>query len=760
MQALLNRFILIYLPIVICISIALLFLAQLEEQNEVKKIELRDKSRIEIAKAQILQKFKEIDSDLRIAAKLPTLQHYLNTGNPALIDELAQYYLALSKEKQRYDNVRNLNVSGQEIIRINYYDGGNPLIVPHEKLQDKSHRYFFNDTFNLDLGEVYVSPMDLGIEENRIVIPFKPTIRFGTPVFDEDGHKKGVILFDYLANDLLLNFRKMVQGEGHHAMLLNSDGYWLSSANPADEWGFMIDKRDRTFGHDFAEEWKSISTNVEGALMTTNGLFVYSTVYPLISGQHTSSGSNTVFGASQQKMKSSEYYWKIVSFTPQESLSGNFFYNQTRNRIAIFLVYLLTTIGVFLFAYISLSRKQMSDELLQIRHDTEKAIMDTFTSAIVTIDQTGMIKSFNAGAKQIFGYNDSEILEKNISCLMPSTFAGHNDNLLKGYLDTKENALIGKRREVEGRRKNGDVFPALILLTPMNIDGEHQLFGVIDDISETKHMQVQLAQAQKLEAIGQLAAGIAHEINTPVQYIGDNLSALQSNIADIIAYQQALYSFADEKLKLQLDELAVQYDLAFILEDSPKAIQQAREGVERVAEIVKAMKAFSHVEQSQNKQTINLHEALNGALTISRNSYKYIAEIETDFASDVGFIECYPSELNQVFLNLIINAAHAIEEKNAGLGKIRIVTSNLDDMVEILIQDNGAGIPAEIQEKVFNLFFTTKMVGKGTGQGLSLSHSIIVEKHHGKLFFESTLGIGTTFHIQIPRHQNQSELSS
>ncbi|MFI3185204.1 MAG: sensor histidine kinase, partial [Methylococcaceae bacterium] len=250
--------------------------------------------------------------------------------------------------------------------------------------------------------------------------------------------------------------------------------------------------------------------------------------------------------------------------------------------------------------------------------------------------------------------------------------------------------------------------------------------------------------------IGQLAAGVAHEINTPIQFIGDNLSALNENFADIIAYQQALLALTDEELKPRLEALADKFDLNFMLEDSPKAIKQAQEGVERVAEIVKAMKSFSHVEQNQSKQSINLHQALNSALTISRTSYKYIAEVETDFSPEVCNIECYAGELNQVFLNLIINAAHAIEENQDGIGRIKIVTQKLDDSIEILIQDNGAGIPLAIQEKVFNLFFTTKEVGKGTGQGLSLAYSVIVDKHGGKLFFESSPGLGTTFHIQLP----------
>jgi PAS domain S-box-containing protein len=384
-------------------------------------------------------------------------------------------------------------------------------------------------------------------------------------------------------------------------------------------------------------------------------------------------------------------------------------------------------------------------------------ILDTAASAIIIIDHLGQVQNFNQAAEQIFGYNGSEIIGKNIGQLMPAAIAAQHDGYMQRYLETQESHIIGKRREVEGMRKNGEVFPALLRVNKMVINGELFFTGLIDDISETKTLQAQLGQAQKLEAIGQLASGVAHEINTPIQYIGDNLSALHDNFADIVAYQQALYDLADETLKSQLDGLVDRYDLEFILEDSPKAIKQAQEGVERVAEIVKAMKTFSHVETSQNRQLINLHDALNSALTISRNGYKYIAEIETDFAADVGAIECYANELNQVFLNMIINAAHAIEEKQAGMGRIRIATRKLDDNVEVTIQDNGAGIPEDIQEKVFNLFFTTKAVGKGTGQGLSLSHSIVVEKHGGKLFFESSPGTGTTFHIQLPIKLQEQE---
>ncbi len=418
-------------------------------------------------------------------------------------------------------------------------------------------------------------------------------------------------------------------------------------------------------------------------------------------------------------------------------------------------LFILWTAPLVLAAFGSLIGK--TTQALKEKMDTLQSqtlqlnsILDTAASGIISIDAHGSIIKFNRAAEQIFGYKPDEIIGQNIKCLMPQAISVEHDGYLENYRTTGKPRIIGQRREVEALRKNGQTFPALLRVNPMLIDGETFFSGVIDDISETKTLQIQLDQAQKMEAIGQLASGVAHEINTPVQFIGDNLSALADNIRDIVAYQAAVTELADPQFQQQLSALTEQYDLDFILDDSPKAINQALDGVKRVAEIIKAMKTFSHVEASLSKQTINLHEALNSALTITRNSYKYTASVETDFAKDIGNISCYANELNQVFLNLIVNAVHAIEEKQAGLGLIRIVTRKLGDMVEILIQDNGAGIPKDIQEKVFNLFFTTKEVGKGTGQGLSLSHTIVVEKHRGKLFFESSAGVGTTFHIQLP----------
>ncbi|PPD33570.1 MAG: hypothetical protein CTY19_07420 [Methylomonas sp.] len=422
-----------------------------------------------------------------------------------------------------------------------------------------------------------------------------------------------------------------------------------------------------------------------------------------------------------------------------------------------FILFIIWTAPVVLGCFgvmISRINRQLKQKIDALAHQSTElsTILSTVASAIVTIDKHGNITNFNQAAERIFGYRRDELMGQNVSRLMPEAIANAHDGYLNRFLQTGQTHIIGKRREVEALHKDGKTFPAMLRINPMHIDNEIFFSGVIDDISDTKNLQSQLIQSQKMEAIGELAAGVAHEINTPIQYIGDNLWALNKSFSDLSAYHQALDSVLTDEQKQQQIQLAEDHDLEFIMTDGPNAVAQSLEGVEHVIEIVKAMKTFSHMDFNQVKQSINLHDNINSTLTICRNSYKYIAKVETDFSDDIVNVDCYPNPLNQVLLNLIINAAHAIEESQNDMGLIRISTRKLDDMVDIQIQDNGAGIPKHIQDKVFNLFFTTKPVGKGTGQGLSLAHSIIVDKHQGHLYFESEAGLGTCFHIQLPIH--------
>jgi signal transduction histidine kinase len=278
------------------------------------------------------------------------------------------------------------------------------------------------------------------------------------------------------------------------------------------------------------------------------------------------------------------------------------------------------------------------------------------------------------------------------------------------------------------------------------------------EIKERKLLESQLVQALKLESIGLLAAGIAHEINTPIQFVGDSVHFLRSAMTDIDGlrshHRQALESLVANDLEgkilagVSAAERAV--DLEFLHAEIPGAFARTLEGVQRVAKIVRAMKEFSFPGVDEHSHA-DITNALENTLVVAGNEYKHVATADTQFG-DLPLVNCNISELNQVFLNLIVNAAHAIEDsgKSVGTGKISIRTSAADGVAEIAISDNGSGIPGAIAGKVFDPFFTTKEVGRGTGQGLSIAYNTVVTRHGGTLTFESEVGVGTTFYVRIP----------
>ncbi|MEQ8762645.1 MAG: response regulator [Planctomycetota bacterium] len=265
---------------------------------------------------------------------------------------------------------------------------------------------------------------------------------------------------------------------------------------------------------------------------------------------------------------------------------------------------------------------------------------------------------------------------------------------------------------------------------------------------------------QKLESIGRLAAGIAHEINTPIQYIGDNNRFLRDAFTDISGLlesyralvQRCQQVLSDSQELLAVLEATDQADLEFLSEEIPSAIEQSLDGIRRVSEIVSAMKQFSHP-GTEERTPADVNQLISNAVAVSRNEWKYVAELETDLDPSVGMVPCFPGELSQVFLNLIVNAAHAIEERvdpgRGERGSIRIRSLRHEDRVEIALEDTGGGIPDTIRDKIFDPFFTTKEVGKGTGQGLAIARSVLL-KHEGDLSFDSEMGVGTTFRLRLP----------
>ena len=335
--------------------------------------------------------------------------------------------------------------------------------------------------------------------------------------------------------------------------------------------------------------------------------------------------------------------------------------------------------------------------------------------------------------------------------------------LLKKPFDNAEvlqlaNALTEKWHLLQQARSHVHDLEARVSERTQEIEAAHAKLQA--EVEERNRMEIQLRHAQKLESIGQLASGIAHEINTPTQYIGDNTRFVQDAFGDItrlVAEYDKLFTAAEAgavtpEVLGAVKAAAAAADMAYLSSEIPKAIQQSLDGVSRVTNIVRAMKEFSHPGTTE-KTAIDLAKTIQSTITVASNEWKYVAELVTDFDPALPPVSCLPGEFNQVILNLIVNAAHAIGDvvgESGTKGTITVSARRDGEWAEVRIRDSGTGIPEQARAKIFDPFFTTKGVGKGTGQGLAIAHCVIVEKHGGTLAFETETGKGTVFIIRIP----------
>ncbi|EKD87753.1 MAG: Sensor protein [uncultured bacterium] len=380
------------------------------------------------------------------------------------------------------------------------------------------------------------------------------------------------------------------------------------------------------------------------------------------------------------------------------------------------------------------------------------------SEGLVIANLRGETEYVNLAVEKITGFSSEELLGKNLLHFLTASLSVEQINFNELGLQ----AGNIQRGKMVCTKKDGTQYTLQYNIAPIvDEHGNRNYVSVISDVSQNELMEQQNRQAQKLEAIGSLAAGVAHEINTPTQYVGNNLLFIKKEFNSFIRllekFQQLLNQVQSGESVNELTEQLLlekkEADLDYLMLEIPKAIDESLEGIGRVTKIVQAIKEFSHPSMDE-KTPVDLNRAIDTTITVSRNEWKYVADLVPHYDENLPTVICSPGEINQVILNLITNAAHAIKEQIAkGVftkGLIEIFTFSKEKSIEIHVKDNGGGIPDEYREKVFNPFFTTKPVGMGTGQGLSISYKVIVNKHNGSLVFNSEDGKGTTFIITLP----------
>jgi PAS domain S-box-containing protein len=381
-------------------------------------------------------------------------------------------------------------------------------------------------------------------------------------------------------------------------------------------------------------------------------------------------------------------------------------------------------------------------------------VVRTFPDALLIVDEQARVISANPAAAALFALAEHELAGRGLDELLiePSLF--DTDWLAQG---TAGGAQV-LHTECLGRTSTGAPVPCWLAANRLMSDRKVRYVCAFTDLRERKRLEIELRHAQKLESIGRLAAGVAHEINTPVQFASDSVHFVRDVIGELIAVLIAGGEVLQEYeaatpggSAARVLAAAADADIAYLTTAIPKALGRALEGMDRVAAIVRSLKAFAHPGTGVAAPA-DLNQAIASTLQVARNEYRYVADVETSLA-ELPPVTCWIGEVNQAVLNLVINAAHAIADVVAGTerrGVIAVTTRVDGDHALIEVRDTGGGIPDHLHERIFEPFFTTKPVGQGTGQGLAIVRAVVVERHHGTVDFTSTPGQGTTFRLRLP----------
>ena len=378
---------------------------------------------------------------------------------------------------------------------------------------------------------------------------------------------------------------------------------------------------------------------------------------------------------------------------------------------------------------------------------------------IVVIDPDGLVTLFNPAAERMFGYRAAEVVGTSAHQLVPAEFTQLREDGVSKYLGARLRTILGMPREFKGRRKDGSEFPieiALSVLSDAEADASAgqppvQILAAIRDLTERNKLRSVLVQNEKLASIGLLSAGVAHEINNPLAFVGNNLVVLERDckgIVDLLALYESAHAKLDPGVAGRIEQMIEDIDLPYLKENLGRLLSRTREGIDRVTRIVHSLRGMARTEAPRRLEA-RLPDMINNSLEILNANFKRLGVVVEQTHDALPVVACVPTQISQVVLNILVNAFQAIEAAKRADGRIMIRTERIDDEMLLEIKDNGIGIKPEHQQRVFDPFFTTKDVGEGTGLGLSISHHIITA-HGGRLEVDSKPGEETCFRIYLP----------
>jgi diguanylate cyclase (GGDEF)-like protein/PAS domain S-box-containing protein len=487
LPAFLMRFFLIFLPAAGLVTLLLVAKQGLDLRRELEMSRVREAAHIEIAANLIVQDFSLVASDLRILTVTPVLQRFLYRGDKEHLDDLLWLFREVAGETKRYDSISYLDRRGREVARVDYR-GGRAVVVPPSRLRDNTARSYFRAASQLERGEIYVSPITLSTRRGELETPFKPIIRFAMPVFDGTGQRRGVLRFSYLCEGMLRHFREGMQsGEAGVSMLLDREGYWLSSHRAEDEWGFMPGREARNFGRDNPEVWGAVSSSERGALKRDGGMFVYGTVYPL-----------RMHAKSTDDAPAADYQWKIVSYLSEDVLRQR----SSRNGASLLTGYIMLGVVIAVIAYFSQGRK-LARIALRESEQRLRDITNTVSDGLLVLDRDGKITFANPEAQSLLGYRPDELLGADMCDLLHVLDDGRPmPRIASNVLNVGRTGITCYGQDELFKRKDGVLLP--VMVSASAIIKRHQIAGIVvafHDISERKQLERELTRRAQTDVL-------------------------------------------------------------------------------------------------------------------------------------------------------------------------------------------------------------------------------------------------------------------
>ena len=678
-----------FLPLCALVFFGLYFYVRTEVERDLTRIRGEETLHVGLGAGTLTGHIENISRDLIFLASHSAMRAAVNNPTPNNLAHLAEDFSNFSHRKRIYDQVRWLDETGMELVRVDYIQG-RPKIIPAEKLQDKGKRYFFTDSFKLQPGEIFISPLDLNIEQNTIEIPYKPMVRVATPVIDDQGRKRGIVILNYFGREMLEAFATATRGIADHIMVVNGEGYWLKSPQPADELGFMFKRPELSLASRSPEAWEHIRVTDTGQVHLRDGLWTWQTVYPLLAGQHSSTGAAEAFAPSRGQIETERYVWKSVAWRPDSVVDAS-----TRSVSTG-----LLPIGLLILSALGLGSWLVASRTAALRLSELKfhTIADFSEDWETWIDHQGRYLYCSPSCEKITGHPAEAFVAR------PELF------LEIAHPEDRED--LRNHLAQHGRTIGSEEFTFRIVLSNGQIRYlEHacrQVTGALGellgrrasnrDITTRKEMEVQLKEARALaEAANQaksiFLAHMSHEIRTPMN---------------------AVLGFAQ------------------LLERDPSLSPPARNKVATIMKsgdhllaIINDILELSRIAAGRvdvKTEPLDLHGLLDDLVVMFRMRAE---EKELAFTLDSApelprYIVTDLGKLRQVLINLLGNAV-----KFTKAGSITLSAFSIDSgRVAIEVQDSGIGITPDEQTKLFHPFVRTKsgeQAAGGTGLGLVIS---------------------------------------